>query len=70
LTGLDHEEIKKDLMKQFVKPMNDIIEVNRPFRSDIMTKENRLYRKLLQKALEEPIDTRKINIIDDMDSQM
>ena len=70
MTGLDHEEIKKDLMKQFVKPMNDIIEVNRPFRSDIMTKENRLYRKLLQKALEEPIDTRKINIIDDMDSQM
>ena len=58
LSELDEEDIKKELELDFVQPMHQIIDVNKPFVHDISTSDNSLYRKLLDTALSKNEDVK------------
>jgi hypothetical protein len=47
LKEMGEEDIKAELEVDFVGPMREIVDVNKPFAHDICTEDNRLYRKLL-----------------------
>ena len=51
LSEMTEQDIKKELEADFVQPMHAIIDVNRPFKNDVSTSDNMLYRKLLDQAL-------------------